>query len=307
MARPPKNCVVPSLAGQTLAAAKTALKAANCAEGTVTKKASSTVPKGDVISSSPGGGDHARAAAKVALTISSGKAKAKGGGKAPTNKACKVPALKGKTLTLRKKALKKAHCGVGTVRTRRPRRSRRARSFRASPGKGAKKKAGAKVKLTVSSGKKAASGPEVVQGAGGEGQDAGGGKEGAEEGELRGRDGDEEGVLDRRQGQGHLEQARAGTKHKAGTKVALTVSSGKPTPPKKTCTVPNVVGDTLAAAKAALKKANCSTGTVTNKASSKVAKGKVISSSPKAGTKHKAGTKVKLTVSSGPGYSVPKS
>jgi eukaryotic-like serine/threonine-protein kinase len=101
----------------------------------------------------------------------------------------------------------------------------------------------------------------------------------------------------------------AGSKHKAGTKVALTVSSGKAktTSPKKSCVVPNVVGDTLAAAKTALKKANCSTGTVTRKASGTVAKGDVISSSPKAGTKHKAGTKVKLTVSSGPAYSVPKS
>jgi eukaryotic-like serine/threonine-protein kinase len=101
----------------------------------------------------------------------------------------------------------------------------------------------------------------------------------------------------------------AGSKHKAGTKVALTVSSGKvkTTSPKKACVVPNVVGDTLAAAKTALKKANCSTGAVTKKASGTVAKGDVISSSPKAGTKHKAGTKVKLTVSSGPAYSVPKS
>ena len=71
--------------------------------------------------------------------------------------------------------------------------------------------------------------------------------------------------------------------------------------------MPNVVGDTLAAAKAALKNANCSTGTVTNKASATVAKGDVVSSSPKAGTKHKAGTKVKLTVSGGPAYKVPKS
>ena len=66
-------------------------------------------------------------------------------------------------------------------------------------------------------------------------------------------------------------------------------------------------GKTLAAAKKALKKANCGVGTVTRKASSTVAKGKVISTKPGAGTKHKAGTKVKLTVSSGPGYSVPKS
>jgi len=232
---PPKNCIVPSLAGQTLAAAKTALKAANCAEGKLTKKASSTVPKGDVISSSPAVGTTHTLGTKVALTVSSGKKAGKG--KGSTKNACKVPSVKGKTLAAAKSALKHAHCGVGAVT----------------------KKASAKV--------------------------------------AKGK------VISSKPG--------AGSKHKAGTKVALTVSSGKHggtgTTPKKACVVPTVVGDTLAAAKAALKKANCSTGTVTKKASGTVTKGDVISSSPKAGTKHKAGTKVKLTVSSGPGYSVPKS
>ena len=46
------------------------------------------------------------------------------------------------------------------------------------------------------------------------------------------------------------------------------------------CKVPALKGKTLAAAKKALKKANCAVGTVTNKPSSKVAKGKVISSKP---------------------------
>ena len=226
---PPKNCVVPALAGQTLVSAKAALKAANCSEGTVTKKASSTVPKGDVISSSPAAGTTHNAGSKVALTISSGKAKAKGGGKASSKAQCKVPKVKGKTLTAAEK--------------------------------------------------------------------------GPEEGSLWSRQGQESRVGEDSQGQSHLDQARGGAKRKAGAKVYLTVSSGKngtgKGSTKKSCKVPAVKGKTLAAAKKALKKANCAVGKVTKKASSTVAKGKVISTKPGAGTKHKAGTKVALTVSSG--------
>ncbi len=231
---PPKSCVVPALAGQTLAAAKAALKAANCAEGKVTKKASSTAPKGDVISTSPTAGTTHAAGAKVALTISSGKAKTKGG-KGSSKETCKVPKVKGKKLAAAKTALKHAHCATGKVTH--------------------------KASKSVAKGKVISSKPG------------------------------------------------AGSKHKTGTKVALTVSSGKAktTSPKKACKVPNVKGKTLAAAKKALKKANCATGKVTHKASKSVAKGKVISSKPGAGSKHKAGTRVKLTVSSGPAYSVPKS
>jgi hypothetical protein len=67
----------------------------------------------------------------------------------------------------------------------------------------------------------------------------------------------------------------------------------------KLCLVPKLKGKTLAAAKHALKKAHCSVGKLTKHKSSKVPKGRIISSSPKAGSKRKAGTKVALTVSRG--------
>ncbi len=310
---PPKNCVVPALAGQTLAGAKAALKAANCSEGKVTKKASSTVPEGDVISSSPAASTTHAAGTRVALTISSGKAKTEGG-KGSTKKSCKVPAVKGKTVAAAKKALKKANCGVGKVKKAASAKVAEGKVVSSKPRAGAKRKAGAKVSLTVSSGKKAGKGkgstkkscnvPAV------KGKTVAATKKALKKANCA------VGKVTRKasstvaKGKVISTKPGAGTKHKAGTKVALTVSSGKhgtTTPPKKACVVPNVVGKTLAAAKTALKKANCSAGTVTKKASGTVAKGDVISSSPKAGTKHKAGTKVKLTVSSGPGYSIPKS
>lgn len=65
------------------------------------------------------------------------------------------------------------------------------------------------------------------------------------------------------------------------------------------CDVPNVKGKTLAAAKSALGKAHCGTGTVTEKYSKTVKKGRVISQKPAAGQQLAAGTKVDLTVSKG--------
>lgn len=219
-------------------------------------------------------------------------------------KVCNVPALKGKKLAAAKKALKKANCGVGKVTNKASATVAKGKVISSKPGKGAKKKAGTKVKLTVSSGKKAASGKSCKVPAV-KGKTLAAAKSALKKANCAVGKVTDKASSTVAKGRVISSSPKAGTKHKAGTKVALTVSSGK-TPPKKTCTVPNVVGDTLAAAKAALTKANCSTGTVTNKASSKVAKGKVISSSPKAGTKHPAGTKVKLTVSSGPAYPVPK-
>ncbi len=71
-------------------------------------------------------------------------------------------------------------------------------------------------------------------------------------------------------------------------------------PPTTThCVVPNITGKTEAKAEDAIKKAECKVGTVTKEHSKKVAKGKVISQSPRAGKEEPTGTKVKLVVSLG--------
>ena len=64
------------------------------------------------------------------------------------------------------------------------------------------------------------------------------------------------------------------------------------------CVVPNLVGKTLAAAKAAIKKAFCSVGRVKTVASSR-AKGQVISHKPKHGKRLKQHAKISLVVSKG--------
>lgn len=68
---------------------------------------------------------------------------------------------------------------------------------------------------------------------------------------------------------------------------------------QKLCVVPKLRGKSLPAAKRALKNAHCAVGKITTHKSSTVSKGRVISSSPKAASKHKAGAKVALTVSRG--------
>jgi hypothetical protein len=65
----------------------------------------------------------------------------------------------------------------------------------------------------------------------------------------------------------------------------------------KGCTVPNVVGKTLAAAKKAIVKAHCAVGKVSRKTASGMPAGVVISESPKAGSKVDYKAKVSLVVS----------
>ena len=65
------------------------------------------------------------------------------------------------------------------------------------------------------------------------------------------------------------------------------------------CTVPNVVGKSLAAAKKALRKAHCGPGRIRLTASGTIAKGTVVAEDPAAGTHVDYGTKVSLIVSKG--------
>jgi beta-lactam-binding protein with PASTA domain len=67
-----------------------------------------------------------------------------------------------------------------------------------------------------------------------------------------------------------------------------------------TVSVPNVVGDTQAAATSAIQSAGLVVGTVTSASSSSVPSGDVISESPAAGTSVSSGSAVNLVVSSGP-------
>jgi hypothetical protein len=91
------------------------------------------------------------------------------------------------------------------------------------------------------------------------------------------------------------ESPSAGTDVNSGSAVNLVVSTG----PAQVA-VPNVVGDTQAAATTAITGAGLVLGTVTTASSSTVASGDVISESPSAGTNVNSGSAVNLVVSTGP-------
>src|SRR5438132_1065806 len=98
---------------------------------------------------------------------------------------------------------------------------------------------------------------------------------------------------------GHVisESPAAGTSVAKGSAVNLVVSSGAPAPTQ--VAVPNVVGQTQAAATSAITSAGLTAGTVTMQSSTTVASGSVISESPAAGTSVASASAVNLVVSSG--------
>ena len=83
----------------------------------------------------------------------------------------------------------------------------------------------------------------------------------------------------------------------AHTQADVQIGSGGTPPP--TVLVPNVVGQTQAAATSAITSAGLTAGTVTQQSSTTVASGSVISESPAAGTSVASGAAVNLVVSSG--------
>ncbi|WP_037499905.1 Calx-beta domain-containing protein [Solirubrobacter soli] len=91
-----------------------------------------------------------------------------------------------------------------------------------------------------------------------------------------------------------------GADYEAAAPVSRAFTISAPTPiPIRRCTVPNVTGKTLAAAKSALTRAHCRTGSVSRAFSRKVKKGRVISQSRKAGKVLAADAKVNLVISRG--------
>jgi beta-lactam-binding protein with PASTA domain len=91
------------------------------------------------------------------------------------------------------------------------------------------------------------------------------------------------------------ESPSAGTSVNSGSAVTLLISTGA-----AQVVVPNVVGDTQAAATTAITAVGLVVGTVTQQSSPTVASGNVISESPSAGTTVNSSSAVNLVVSSGP-------
>ncbi|MHB8492265.1 MAG: PASTA domain-containing protein [Solirubrobacteraceae bacterium] len=136
-----RKCRVPALKGDTLAAARRALRKAECSLGKVKKAASSKIGAGKVISSNPKKGKSEKTGFKVALVLSKGSGK------------CKVPALEGDLLPVATKALQKAGCSLGKVGAEKSTKVAAGKVISSKPKKGSKLKGGSKVAVTISLGK----------------------------------------------------------------------------------------------------------------------------------------------------------
>lgn len=132
---------VPSVVGQTEAAARTAITGAGLTVGTVTQQTSATVPAGSVISQNPAAGASVAAGSAVNLVVSSG---------APA--AVTAPNVVGQTQAAAQTAITDAGLTVGTV-TQQPSATVPAGSvISQNPAAGASVAAGTAVNLVVSSG-----------------------------------------------------------------------------------------------------------------------------------------------------------
>jgi serine/threonine-protein kinase len=88
---------------------------------------------------------------------------------------------------------------------------------------------------------------------------------------------------------------QSGTKAKDGSTVSLTVSTGPGNTP-----VPTVVGETVAQARSSIEIANLTVGKEVHESSTQFVSGRVIDTSPAAGTSVTVGSSVTLIVSTGP-------
>jgi beta-lactam-binding protein with PASTA domain len=271
----PRPVTVPSVAGQTQAAAETALTAANLTTGTITQQFSNTVAVGVVISQYPSAGASALPGSAVNLAVSKG----------PDRRT--VPNLAGLGQSAAQTAITEVGLTVGTV----------TQVFSASvpvgdivgqdPAAGTGVAPGTPVNIIVSKGP--ATVPDVV----GQTQTAAG--------TLIAGASLVVGTVTQEYsatvafGSVISQTPPSGTQVGPGTAVALTVSKGvKPVP------VPDVVGQTQADASAAMAGGGLTVLAVTQEYSPTVASGVVISQSPAAGTMVAPGSAVALTVSKGP-------
>jgi beta-lactam-binding protein with PASTA domain len=144
---PIPGCKVPNVQGKALASAETAIIQANCAIGKISTAKSSSIPIGDVISSSPVAGTSHQAGKSVDLKVSIGNPKPPVPGK-----KCKVPDVVKDTLGVAAKAIEKANCTVGKITSAKSKKIKTGHVISSSPTAGTKEASGAKVDLQVSKG-----------------------------------------------------------------------------------------------------------------------------------------------------------
>ncbi|MBW7865663.1 MAG: PASTA domain-containing protein, partial [Candidatus Hydrogenedentes bacterium] len=274
----PCTVMVPDVTGQNETAANTAMAEAGLAAGPSVSACDDTVPAGNVIGQTPAPGAEVEAGTVVLLTVSSGPC----GMNAPDVTGLQQPAAEA--------AITGAGAVVGLVARQCDAVLPLNTVISQSPAAGAPMSSGGRMDLVVSSGPCNGQIPNVV------------GLSETDAAALIAAEGFAvssppltQCSLTVAAGSVTSQQPAGGTSATLGSTVTLTVSSGP-----CTIAVPNVVGQTQAAATAALTGAGLTAGAVTNQCSNTVAAGRVISQTPAAGAVIVPGTAVALTVSTGP-------
>jgi beta-lactam-binding protein with PASTA domain len=262
--------LVPNVVGQTQAAATAAIASAGLMVGNVTQGYAKGVPLGNVISESPAAGTVVAAGSAVNLVVSGDVV---------------VPNVVGQTQASASVAVTNAALSVGNVTQGPANGVAPGNVISESPAAGTVVAAGSAVNLLVSDDDVV---PSVV-----------GGTISAASLAINGR-GLTIGTITQQSsttvpsGNVISESPAAGSYVGPGSSVNLVVSTGP-----EELAVPNVVGQTQAAATTAITGAGLVVGTVAQQSSSTVASGDVISETPAAGKDVASGSAVNLVVSTG--------
>jgi beta-lactam-binding protein with PASTA domain len=273
----PCPVTVPYVAGETREAAGILLTGAQLTTGIVTQQCSNSVTAGLVISQDPAAATQAAPGSAVALVISTGSC--------PVT----VPDLMGLVRLAALSLLTGANLTAGTMMQECSSTVTAGLIMRQDPAAGTQAVPGSAVSFVVSTGP-CVTVPNVV----GQGQTTAGGMlsaAGLATGTLTQQCSD---TVDK--GLVLSQTPPANAQVSSGSAVALVISTG-PCP----VTVPNVVGQTEAAAGNVLSAVFLTIGTITRQNSATVPEGAIISQDPAAGTQAVPGGSVSLVVSLGPG------
>src|SRR5437763_11840802 len=286
---PPPTVPVPNVVGQTQAAATSAITSAGLTVGAVTQQSSSTVASGNVLSESPAAGTSVTSASAVNLVVSSG---------APPPTQVAVPNVVGQTQAAATSAITSAGLTAGTVTQQSSTTVASGNVISESPAAGTSVASASAVNLVVSSGAPAPAQvavPNVV------GETEAAATSAITSAGLTAGTVTMQSSATVASGSVISESPAAGTSVAMASAVNLVVSSGAPAPGQ--VAVPNVVGETEAAATSAITSAGLTAGAVTQQSSTTVASGSVISQNPAAGADSASGSAVDLVVSTGGGAS----
>jgi beta-lactam-binding protein with PASTA domain len=279
----PPDVTVPNVTGITQVAAEAAITSAGLSVGAVSQQNDNVLPAGSVISQLPAAGTLVAAGSPVSLVVSLG----------PPDVA--VPNVTGQTQSAAENAITSAGLAVGTVTQRNDNAVPAGNVISQDPTAGTLVGAGSAVNLVVSLGSASVTVPNVV-----------GQTQSAAENAITSA-GLTVGTISQQNdnsvpaGNVISQNPTAGSSVGAGSAVDLVLSLGP-----ATVAVPNVVGQTQAAAQNAITSAGLMVGTVSQQNDNTVPAGNVISQNPTAGTLVGTGSTVNLVVSLGPAsVSVP--